>query len=174
MTGPSAPQSNGAGGPRRPAQRNRSWLWFFGTLAVLGTAWIAGLVIFNRQQQLTPERLAEAQALWNDKGPSDYDMDYTQKGVDAGEFQVRVRDRQAVSVSRNGQALEERLYPYYTMPALFGYMEDFLKQDREPGAQRTYTVAYFDPEDGHMTRYVRRVMGGREQVELTVTLRKVP
>jgi hypothetical protein len=43
-----------------------------------------------------------------------------------------------------------------------------LKRDSEPGKPQVFKVAKFAPEDGHVLRYVRRVMGSRERVEITV------
>jgi hypothetical protein len=168
------PRASADGAGMRPARRRSpNWLWFFGVLVVLAVAWISGLYYFTRQQQLKPEQLTAAETLWKEKGPRSYDLDYSQKGSNPGEFQVQVRDGKVVAASRNGQALEKRLFPYYDMPALFGYIETFLEQDAQPGRPRTYTTARFDRDDGHLLRYVRRVMGSQEQVEITVQLKKV-
>ena len=39
--------------------------------------------------------------------------------------------------------LEERLRNYYSMPALFDQVEEFLEKDSKPGADRTYARARF-------------------------------
>ena len=62
------------------------------------------------------------------------------------------------------------LYPYHSVPALFGFMNDFLAQDRRPGRPRAFVRAAFAEADGHPMRYVRSVTGGaRERVEIVVT-----
>ena len=59
------------------------------------------------------------------------------------------------------------------MTALMDDIETFLEEDTEPGRPRTYSVATFDPVDGHLVRYVRRVMGTSERIEINVQLKKV-
>jgi hypothetical protein len=152
---------------------SRAWIWYFVILVVLTLLSITALVMFNLGQQLKPEQLAQAQALWNDKGPRDYNMVYTLNGSTTGTYRVQVRQGKVVSVIRDGQSVEKRLYVYSSMPALFEFIEDFLKQDAEPGRRRTFTKAVFDPQDGHLKHYVRRVMGTTERQEITVELTPV-
>jgi hypothetical protein len=142
-------------------------------LAVLAVTAIIINIRYNLSQQLTPEQLAAARALWEQKGPRDYDMEYTQQGADPGMFVSRVRGGKVVSVTRNAEPLEPRLNKYYDMPSLFSYVEQFMKIDAEPGKPRTYVRAQFDPEDGHIVHYRRSVMGTQEWVELNVQLRRV-
>jgi hypothetical protein len=159
------------------------WIWFFVVLALLTAAAISIQIWYNPTVPLTPALLAEAQAKWKEHGPKDYDMDYTIKKMDSTEhFQVRVRNGEAVSVIMNERLpLESRHYPYHTMPALFGFIEDFMEQDRQPGQPRTFTNVLFDPVDGHLIHYVRSVASyvrsgasKRERQEITVRLTPVP
>jgi hypothetical protein len=156
----------------RPRQ-NRGWIWYFVVLGLLTAVAVGVLLTFNLQQQLKPEQVEAARRLWDAKGPANYDMVYTQKGNAPGKFRVQVRNKKPISVIRDGQPLEERLYRYSDMPALFGFIEDSLRTDAEPGKPRTFTVAMFDPDDGHLIHYVRRVMGGTERIEITVELHPV-
>jgi hypothetical protein len=151
-----------------PPRRNRGWIWYFVVLGLLTAVAVGVLLTFNLQQQLKPEQVEAARRLWDAKGPANYDMTYTQKGSAPGTFRVEVRNRKPTSVIRDGQLLEERLYRYSDMPALFGFIEDSLRNDAEPGKARTFTVATFDPNDGHLIHYIRRVMGGKERIEITV------
>ncbi len=66
-------------------RRNRGWIWYFVILGVLTVAAVGVLVTFNVQQQLKPEQVEAARRLWEAKGPPDYDMTYTQKGM-PGQF----------------------------------------------------------------------------------------
>jgi hypothetical protein len=160
--------------PCSPFRRSgKGWVWFLVVLAVLTVTAITINIVYNLRQQLTPEQLAAARALWEQKGPRDYDMEYTQQGADPGVFVARVRDGKVVSLTRNGEPLEPRLYKYYDMSSLFSYIEQFMKIDAEPGKPRTYVRAQFDPEDGHIVHYRRSVMGTQEWVELNVQLRRV-
>lgn len=155
---------------RTSSQRSRGWVWFFVLLAVLTVTSIAVQLWFNLQQQLTPEHLAAARALWKAKGPSDYDLEYTKKGSATGYFRVQVRGGKVVSAAMDGQPLEARLYSFYDMPGLFDDIERFLDLDRSPGSRRTFTKATFDPEDGHLLHYIRSVTSTRQRVEISVRL----
>jgi hypothetical protein len=143
-----------------PPTPKRGWIWFFVALVVLTVTAIVVQIWYNAGQQLTPDKLALAEARWQEHRPRDYDMEYSTKRNDNAEesFQVEVRGGKAVSVVMNGnQPLEPRQLRYHTMEALFGYIEDFLKKDTEPGSPRTFATASFDAEDGHLLRYVRSV-----------------
>jgi hypothetical protein len=158
-----------------PPRRNRGWLWFFLVLFVLTAAASTTLIVYNLKQQLKAEDLEAAWELWKKKGPASYELVYT---VDMNEnarpetYVVRVRDKKTESVVRKmadkDEPLERRLYSYYGMDQLFGNISDFMRQDSQPAKPRTYTRAVFDPEDGHIWWYVRRVMGSRERVEIKV------
>jgi hypothetical protein len=162
--------ADGTAPPPAQRPRTRGWVWYFVTLAVLTLTSLTVLIRYNLARQLKPEQLAQARALWEAKGPADYDMDYAQQGSAPGAFKVRVRHKKVVSVTRDGRPLEERLRRFSGMNALFGFIEDYLVQDSQPGAPRTFVTASFDPEDGHLLHYVRRVMGSTQRVEITVRL----
>ena len=158
--------------------RNRRWIWFFVTLSVLTLAAIIIQVWYNLGQQLTLQQLHDAQARWKEKGPRDYDLEYTLKKTDGTDrYAVQVRNGKVLSVLRdasggiqetNWQPEEERLYRYRDMPALFGFLEDFLQRDTQSGIPRTFATATFDAKDGHLIHYVRSVMSKRERQEITV------
>ena len=150
------------------APPNRKWIWYYATLVVLTAASITIMIVYNLKQQLTPPQFAAAQALWKEKGPRDYDMTYTKKVGAPETYAVRVRAGVVVSAERNGQPVEERQLHYHSMNALFSDVERFLELDAEPGRPRTFCVARFDPDDGHLRHYVRRVMGSTERAEITV------
>lgn len=150
--------------------RNRGWIWYFILLLVLTATSLSILIGFNRGQQLKPEQLQAAEQLWQQHGPKDYDLEYTQKGTVPGRYKVRVRNGKVVSAVRDGQPLEARLYRYCDMPALFGFIDDYLREDAQPNRPATFTTAAFDGHDGHVLHYVRRVMGSQERQEMTVQL----
>jgi hypothetical protein len=55
------------------------------------------------------------------------------------------------------------------MEGLFDFVERLMKIDSEPGSPKTYVPAIFDDQKtGGLRWYVRRVMGGRQRVEITV------
>jgi len=140
-------------------------------LAVLTVASLTVLNVFIRGRQLSLDQLQQARAVWDQKGPRDYDLTWIQKGSMPATYFVKVRNGRAVLVTSNGSPLEERVYPNYTMPALFQIIADFLRQDAEHAKERrTFTTATFDAEDGHVTRFIRRVLGEPEQQDITVEL----
>jgi hypothetical protein len=144
-------------------------------LAVLAATAATISVITSLRQQLTPERLQAAEQRWRQHGPPNYHMEYTfKRGESADTFHVQVLDGKVVSLTRNGEPLEERLYHYYDMPGLFGIIEDFLDQDRQPGRPRVFATATFDPVDGHLQRYVRSLMSSQERQEIDVQFQAKP
>src|SRR5262245_60433335 len=115
-----------------PTKKNNTWIWYFVILFVLAIAASASMVIYNLWQQLRPEQFEVAQALWNEKGPRDYDFTYVadfssrnnpQRTIET--YAVRVRAGQVVEVTRDGQPLEERLYWNHSMPAKFAEIKRF-------------------------------------------------
>jgi Family of unknown function (DUF6174) len=156
--------------------RSRGWLWFFIALALLSATAICVQLWYNPTVPLTPTLLADAEAKWKQHGPHDYDLDYTIKKIESTErFQVKVRNGKAISVIMNGNlALESRLYPWHTMPALYGFIDEFMEQDTQPGSPRTFTNVLFDPVDGHLIHYVRSVASKRQRVEIIVRLTPLP
>jgi hypothetical protein len=156
-----------------PQAKPRRWIWFFVILALLAATAMAIPLWYNSSRQLTAEQLADARARWKENGPRDYDFRYTtNKSTGKEEFKVRVRDNKVRSVTRNNVELEERLYRYHDMPALFGFIEEFLKQDTEEArttGRRVFTIADFDARDGHLLRYIRSpAMRKDERVEIRV------
>src|SRR5437016_11733117 len=163
-----------------PPQQSYHWIWYFVVLGVLTVAACTILVWYNLRQQLKKEDLQAARALWKQHRPTDYDLTYTKRGSASGRFFVKVRDSKVVSVTlddreitQNDKPLDPSRYPRYDMTALMDDIETFLEEDAEPGRPRTYSVATFDPVDGHLVRYVRRVMGTSERIEINVQLKKL-
>jgi uncharacterized protein DUF6174 len=157
-------------GPPAIRQKSKTWIWYFVLLAVLTAAATTTLIVFNLKQQLTPQQLAAAQALWKKHGPESYDLEYTKEiGETKESYAVRVRNGEVVDVMLNDKPIERRLYRYHSMPELFGFIEGFLEIDSKPGRPRAFARATFDEEDGHLKRYTRSVSSPKERVEIIVT-----
>lgn len=163
--------------------RKRGWIWFFGVLAVIAVLWVVMDFVVKHywnREQLTEEQLKHARELWKQKGPADYDLQYIKIITGAGDekptterVSVKVRKGEVVVAEPDDRPIEAKRR-YYGMPALFDFIEDFLAEDRAPDHLRTYVHATFDPVDGHLTHYVRRVTGTKQQIELTdIRLRPV-
>jgi hypothetical protein len=154
-------------------RRIPSWTWFFAVLTLLGLAAIAVPLWFNLSQQLRPEELARARELWERNQPADYDIEYSQTGLTPEKFTVRVRGHQVRSVTSDDRPLPPGSYPYDDMGALFRFIETHLANDNQPGSPRTFTVAGFAREDGHVLHYIRSVWSTHERIEIDVRLHPV-
>ncbi len=163
-----------------PPQQSYRWVWYFVVLVILTVAACTILVWYNLRQQLKKDDLQKARDQWKRNRPVNYDLHYTKRGSASGTFDVEVRDGKVTSVTldgrpitQNDKPLDPSRYSRYDMTALMDDIETFLEEDAEPGRPRTYTVATFDPVDGHLVRYVRRVMGTSERIEINVKLIKL-
>ena len=154
----------------KPRRRSRGWIWFFAILGVLTATAITIEVWYNAQQQLTPERLAEARQKWSAKGPASYHLEYTLSSIgNTDKYEVEVRGGKVTWAMRNGELEEERQFHYRDMRALFRFIADYLEEDRQPGQPRTFVTATFAADDGHVLHYTRSVMSKRERQEFLVT-----
>lgn len=156
------------------SSRSYQWVWFFVALLALGLLAVAIQIRHNMGQQVKPEQLAAARALWEEKGPKSYRLQYIQKvnasdvnevfvvWVRHGRVQALVKKQRADQADAEGTLLESRLNDYYSMPALFDHIGRYLEMN-----VRTFMVASFDPNDGHVLRFVRRVAGTSERLEIT-------
>lgn len=157
-------------------RRSRTWIWYFLILVALTALSLTILIWYNLGKQLKPEQLEKARALWKEKGPRDYDLDYTkiletpESGTETERFAVKVRSGQVILAERNGQPLEKHQYIYYDMSGLFMDVDGFLQEAAKSGSPRTYLVATFDASDGHLLQLVRRVMGTGRRLQINVTL----
>jgi hypothetical protein len=185
------PASHGSGG------KNRRWVVFFLLLAVLAAAGILVPVWVNLALQLKAQEVATAEALWHEHGPSDYDLEYRVK-IDDDEpvdYRVAVRSWRVMWVtSPNGVVMSSELHDalgpvlgcalrfcykdlapadeltqLHSIDAFFTLMKSKLRDDVAVGG-RNYATATFDTKDGHPLRYIHRVRGSRERVELNVRL----
>jgi hypothetical protein len=161
--------------------RNRRWVWFFVILSVLGASAIFINLAYNVLQQLKPEQLAAARALWEEKAPENYDLEYIVKDEEATggteplrlaveRISVHVRGGKVQSVSRNGMEVPADERGPYGVGPLFELIQTHLEKDNQPGQPRTFAHALFDKADGHPIHYVRRVMGTRRRLEIIIQL----
>jgi hypothetical protein len=165
-----APAANGQPAAR-PRARSHGWVWFFAVVALLTVAAIVilGVVKYRfRLEPLTRERLEAARELWRKHGPQDYNLRYTTvKPGSTESFEVRVRAGEVVYAAPDKRPLAQKAN-YYGMPALFRYLDEFLREDARPGRPRAESLAAFDPHDGHLVRYVRRVADPGQKLEISV------
>ncbi len=161
-----------------PQLKGRSWIWYFFAVALLAVLLLGWLWLYVQQQlepgqQLHLEQLLAARKKWKDSKISDYQMLYTvTRGGEGGgrdRFYVVVQGGKVRSVVMNDdQPLPPEQFDYRSMDGLFNDVEVFLKRDAKEGAPQTFCRGYFDADDGHLTRFVRRVVGSKESVDIRV------
>jgi hypothetical protein len=121
-------------------------------VAVLAAAAVALEIWYNLSQQLSPDQLERARALWRERGPADYDLEYvlTRQGREGDRYLARVRDARVTAVEVNGQPLEPALYPLHDLPPLFEEVDAAL--EGRPGGDAE--VDYTAPARGSATMLV--------------------
>ena len=102
-------------------RRSRAWVLFFAALLFLAAAAITLEVGFSLRQQLSPQALERARALWREKGPADYDLKYTVKrqSRSADHLRAKVHNGAVEAVEVNGAPLSPDLYPFHDLASLF-------------------------------------------------------
>lgn len=138
-------------------RRKRPWLWYFVILGVLSVTAASIQFWYAKGRVLTLEKVLAAEEKWRAHGPASYDLKYTtRKGDTTEDFHAEVRKGKVISLTRNGNPVEERLQHYSTMPALLSFIEEFLRQDDEAakeGKRRPYAFGDFHPETGYVRRF---------------------
>ncbi|MFO0863857.1 MAG: DUF6174 domain-containing protein [Gemmataceae bacterium] len=151
-------------------RKNAGWALYFGIVFLLAIAATATLITFNIKQQLTPEQFEAGHKKWREKGPKNFVMVYkTLKNDEANpdHFVVKVRNGKTYEVLANGLPLPEERFAYYGMDRLYDDIERFMEQDAEKDRPKVFTRGLFDKQ-GAIRWYVRRVMGSRERLEITI------
>lgn len=153
------------------AKRSRRW-WKWALLA-FGIALAATLfsASWTLRHPLTPEQVRAARQLWEAKGPADYTLTYVIRTHDnsAGDrFVVKVRGGQVVEASCNGREEPGERLTYYGMNRLFDYIEDFQKLDEKKKGPTAFYRGTFDPDNGALRWFARRLLGEHQWVEITI------
>ena len=162
-----------------PPRKNHAWIYFF-VFIIVASVGVAGFMIaFNLWIQLNPEQLEAARKLWQEKGPTSYNLVYTKRLNDdtkVDTFEVEVRGREVKKVLMNGRPLQKEKDEHedprihHTMERLFRDIERFMELDKKPGAKKVFVTAIFDDQNGGLRRYIRRVMGTTQRVEMHITV----
>ncbi len=165
------------GQPQPPPRHKYGWIVFFVLVLTASVGVMVFMIWFNLSIQLKPEQFETAWKLWKEKAPADYDMVYTEKTNPDDKttiFAVKVRSGKVQEVLMNGRPLEktaeQRDDPriFRSMDAQFRAIQTFMDIDARPGATKVYVTAIFDAETGGVRRYIRRVMGSQQRVEIVV------
>ncbi len=167
--------------PHAPV-RNNGWIWYFGFLFVASVGVALFMIWFNLSIQLKPEQLEIAHKRWRENGPKNYKMLLKKKLNNEDKvttFMVNVRNKKVTEVMMDGKPLpqendnERDMNVYHSMDATFSFVQTFMTKDHKENAPKVYVTALFDPENGALLRYVRRVMGTTQRVELNITLEAI-
>jgi hypothetical protein len=152
-------------------KKNNAWVWIFLALLAISVGVAVFMIRYNLGLQLKREQLVAAREMWQEKGPRDYRMIYTtQRGDDPNKdrFVVDVRAGRVQSVIMNQTIfLEPSSLPYHSMDRLFSDIARFMDEDERAG-NKVYLRATFDARTGALKEYVRRIMGGRQRVQIEV------
>jgi hypothetical protein len=110
-----------------PRRRSRHWLIFFSALTLLAAAAVGLETWYNLRQQLTPEAAEQARALWQERGPADYDLKYNvvRQSRSVGHLRAWLRDGKLAGVEVEDTPLEPDLYPFHDLAPLFAQAEMF-------------------------------------------------
>jgi Family of unknown function (DUF6174) len=163
--------------PKLPPRNRYGWIWFFVFVFTASIGVMVFMIWFNLSIQLKPEQFDAAMKLWNEKAVKDYDMIYTEQhtpGETTTSFAVKVRGGKVSEVLMNGNPLEKNAEQeddpriFHSMDAQFRVIQRFMDIDAKPDANKVYVTAIFDPETGGVRRYIRRVMGSQQRVQITV------
>jgi len=181
------------------AEKNRTWIVFFVMLAFLAGLGILVPLWYNLSMQMKAPEFEAARQLWQTSGPADYDLEYMSK-IDTDEpveYRVAVRDHRAEFLAtRKGDLLElsqelhdalgtvvgcpvafcapqvassDELTRRNAIDAFFALMDSKMRDDVAVGG-RNYATATFDSKLGYPLRYIHRVRGSQERIELNAHL----
>jgi hypothetical protein len=134
------------------------------------------MIDYNLRLQLKPEQLAEARAVWEERGPKNYDMIYTKKINEDKpiKFAVKVRNGKVQEVLMNGKPLEadedrqDDMRIYHSIGAMYHDFGVTMRRDQEPKAPPVYVSLKYDDQTGRVIEYIHRVMRTRQRVQITV------
>jgi hypothetical protein len=169
-----SPKSSSASS-RRSLRLFVMWLLAAGSF-VAAAALALELFVARRLPELTAERLANAEALWQAKGPASYDLDLEILGERPGPVHVEVRDGEATSVSVHGQTPPLWTRDTWTVAGQFKTLHRELELAEDPvhqmGAKTDTQLRLkceFDVEYGFPREFHRIVYGGGPNVYWRVT-----
>jgi hypothetical protein len=145
-------------------------------LAVVGGIAGVRLLIAERLPDLTEDRLAQAEQLWQNAGPQNYDIDVELRGTQPGTVRVQVRGGDVVTMTRNGRIPQPWTWPYWSVPGMLETLERDLELAADPVHETGAALGTqwrlrceFDAELGYPRRYHRYVSGGGPEVLWRVT-----
>jgi hypothetical protein len=138
------------------------------TCALLISAWL----LRDSLPRLSQQDFDEAQRLWRENGPGDYDIEIEVSGRQPAVYRVEVRSGEAAAAFRNGQKLtHRRTWATWTVPGMFGTLASDFRHvalveagTADENTPRLSLYGVFHPSYGYPQQY-RRIMlsQGREE-----------
>lgn len=130
------------------------------------------LLTAERLPELTPDTLSAAEQQWEEKGPSNYDLDLIIEGAQPGVVHVEVRNGVTTAMQRDGRSpSQRRVWDVWTVPGMFDTIEREFDLAADPVHEmdasanaRVVLRAAFDPKFGYPARFHRVVFGGGPEV----------
>jgi len=145
-----------------------------GLLAVATVPVVYVLTRPSTGEPLTPERLAEARALWEKRGPSSY---WLEVDVPGAHHRVEVKDRAVVAMTTDGNPVSPSAREHWTVEGMFRFLSEELSNLRRSGAAYgvadptdVFLRAEFDSRLGFPARFLRHIQGQARSFEWTVRL----
>jgi hypothetical protein len=123
----------------------------------------------ERLPDLNEANLADAKKLWQEHGPTDYEMDIDVRGAQPGNVHVEVQHRVVMASTRDGRPTPKWTWDTWSVPGMFETLSQELQIaedpqqdiDASPGTKWRLRCE-FDKEFGFPRRYHRMVSGGPE------------
>jgi hypothetical protein len=160
---------------RRSVRLLVMWLLAAG-LCVVAAVLALELFVARRLPELTAQRLADAEVLWQHRGSASYDLDLEILGERPGPVHVEVRNGEVTNVSVHGQTPPVWTRDTWTVDGQFKTLKRELELAEDPVHQmgaKTETQlrlkCEFDAEYGFPREFHRIVYGGGPNVYWRVT-----
>lgn len=148
-----------------------------GLLAIALMLAVVYFVFAQRLPELTPERLAEAQAKWAQAGPANYTMDIELGGARPGIVHIEVENGEPIAMTRDGNTpKQQRTWGVWSVPGMFETIErelelaeDPIHEMDAPQGTQLWLRCQFNPQYGYPQIFHRAVRGGGPEVYWNVT-----
>ncbi len=125
--------------------------------------------VVERIPELTAAELADAKKRWQDRGPTDYDIDIELRGAQPGIVHTEVRHRVVTATTRDGRVPPQWTWDTWSIPGMFETLDKDMEIGEDPQKEISAAPgtkwrlrAEFDSEVGYPRRYHRLVTGGPE------------
>jgi hypothetical protein len=125
--------------------------------------------VAERLPLLTEAELERAKKLWQEHGPTDYDIDVEIRGAQPGVVHAEIRHGAVLAQTRDNRVPPQWTWDTWSVPGLFGTLEQDMEIAENPEREiqaakgtKWQLRCEFDPRYGYPRRYHRLVTGGPE------------